>query len=232
MFTVFQPTFVADGLTLEFIILPFAVLAMFAASFSAIFQRDLKRMLAYSSVAQIGYMLLGITFMSETGLMATIVHLFNHGITKAALFMGVGCYVMQVGGSFYSQLSGAGKTMPWTSAAMVISALSLIGIPGTAGFISKWLLIEAALDKGWWPVALLIVASSLLAVIYVWRLIEALYLCQPAAGKTLCEAPIGMRVPLWIMAAACLYFGFDTELTLTASRTAATSLLSGSVAVH
>ncbi|MGY9011619.1 MAG: monovalent cation/H+ antiporter subunit D family protein [Rhodobacterales bacterium] len=232
MFTVFQPTFVAEGLTLEFIILPFAVLAMFAASFSAIFQRDLKRMLAYSSVAQIGYMLLGITFMSETGLMATIVHLFNHGITKAALFMGVGCYVMQVGGSFYSQLSGAGKTMPWTSAAMVISALSLIGIPGTAGFISKWLLIEAALDKGWWPVALLIVASSLLAVIYVWRLIEALYLCQPAAGKTLCEAPIGMRVPLWIMAAACLYFGFDTELTLTASRTAATSLLSGSVAVH
>ena len=164
--------------------------------------------------------------------MATIVHLFNHGITKAALFMGAGCYVMQVGGSFYNQLSGAGKTMPWTSVAMVISALSLIGIPGTAGFISKWLLIEAALDKGWWPVALLIVASSLLAVIYVWRLIEALYLYQPAAGKTLCEAPIGMRVPLWIMAAACLYFGFDTELTLTASRTAATSLLSGSVAVH
>ena len=88
MFTVFQPAFLDDGITLEVIILPFAIMAMFAASLSAVFQRDLKRMLAYSSVAQIGYMLLGITFFSETGLMATIVHLFNHGITKAALFMG------------------------------------------------------------------------------------------------------------------------------------------------
>ena len=232
MFTVFQPAFVDGNMTLEVIILPFAIMAMFAASLSAVFQRDLKRMLAYSSVAQIGYMLLGITFLSESGLMATIVHLFNHGITKAALFMGVGCYVMRTGGGFYSQLSGAGKTMPWTSAAVVVAALSLIGVPGTAGFISKWLLIEAALDRGWWFVAILVVASSLLAVIYVWRLIEALYLSQPAEGATVQEVPLGMLVPLWIMAGACVYFGFDTDITLSASRAAAQGLLSGSVAVH
>ena len=232
MFSVFQLAFVVDGLTLEIIILPVAVMAMFAASLSAIFQRDLKRMLAYSSVAQIGYMLLGITFLSETGLMATIAHLFNHGITKAALFLGVGCYVMQAKSAFYHQLHGTGKTMPWTSAAMVVAAMSLIGIPGTAGFISKWLLIEAALDKGWWLVALLVVASSLLAVIYVWRFIEALYLRQPAEGVTLREVPLGMLGPLWVLAGACLYFGFDTDITLSASRTAAKSLLFGSVVLH
>ena len=232
MFSVFQLAFVVDGLTLEIIILPAAVMAMFVASLSAIFQRDLKRMLAYSSVAQIGYMLLGITFLSETGLMATIAHLFNHGITKAALFLGVGCYVMQTKSAFYHQLHGTGKTMPWTSAAMVVAAMSLIGIPGTAGFISKWLLIEAALDKGWWLVALLVVASSLLAVIYVWRFIEALYLRQPAEGVTLREVPLGMLGPLWVLAGACLYFGFDTDITLSASRTAAESLLLGSVVLH
>ena len=75
-------------------------------------------------------------------------------------------------------------------------------------------------------------ASSLLAVIYVWRLIEALYLSQPAEGKTPQEVPMGMLLPLWIMAGACLYFGFDTDITLSASRSAAQGLLSGSVAVH
>ncbi len=79
--------------TLELIIVPLAVLAMFAASFIAMFQNDFKRMLAYSSIAQIGYILLGIGLLTQTGLTAAIVHLFNHGITKAALFMGVGALV-------------------------------------------------------------------------------------------------------------------------------------------
>ena len=117
--------------------------------------------------------------MTETGLTAGIAHLFNHGITKAALFMGVGAYVLRAGGSFYDTIQGMGRAMPWTSAAVVIAGLSLIGVPGTAGFISKWVLVQAALEKGWWPVALLVVASSLLAVIYVWRVIETLYLATP-----------------------------------------------------
>ncbi|MCG6901476.1 MAG: monovalent cation/H+ antiporter subunit D family protein [Rhodobacter sp.] len=230
VFSVFRPDFSFANNTLEFIIIPFAILAMFAASFIAIFQSDFKRMLAYSSIAQIGYILLGIGFLTQTGLTAGISHLFNHGITKAALFMGVGALVLRTGSSFYSRLEGAGRTMPWTSAAVVIGGLSLIGVPGTAGFISKWVLVQAALEKGWWPVALLIVASSLLAVIYVWRVIETLYL-KPATGDaaTATEAPASMLIPLWIMAAACIYFGFDTQITIGASQTAAQGLLAGAV---
>ena len=227
MFSVFEVSFLFDVATLTFIILPFGVLAMFAASFVAIFQRDFKRMLAYSSIAQIGYMLVGIGLISATGLTATIAHLFNHGITKAALFMGVGAIVFYSGSSFYDRIAGRGRTMPWTGAAIVIGGLSLIGVPGTAGFISKWILVQAALEKGWWLLAVLIVLSSLLAVIYVWRVIETLYLTAPAEGAARREAPLPMLIPLWAMALACIYFGFDATLTVGASSTAAETLMSG-----
>lgn len=228
MFSVFQPGFVFEVYTLELVILPFAILAMFAASVVAVFQSDLKRMLAYSSIAQIGYMLLGIAFISTTGLTATLIHLFNHGITKGALFMAVGAYVMRSGSSFYNRINGLGKTMPITSAALVVAGLSLIGVPGTAGFISKWVLIQAALEKGWWPVALLIVASSLLAVIYVWRTVEILYMSEPDKKTAQGDAPVMMLVPMWLLALACIYFGLHTSVTLTAAQTAAEGLLSGS----
>ncbi len=231
IFSVFQPSFVFELSTLEFIILPFAVVAMFAASFIAVFQTDLKRMLAYSSVAQIGYILLGISFLTETGVTAAVVHLFNHGITKAVLFMAVGAYVLRAGGSFYDRVCGLGRAMPWTSAAAVIGGLSLIGVPGTAGFVSKWVLVQAALEKGWWPIAVLIVLSSLLAVVYVWRMVEALYLAPAPEGRAATEVSFWMLGPIWIMALACIYFGLATDVTLTSARAAAEGLLAGTTGV-
>ncbi|MBV1896764.1 MAG: monovalent cation/H+ antiporter subunit D family protein [Rhodobacteraceae bacterium] len=228
LFSVFQPTLLMEYYSLRFVILPFAILAMFLASYIAIFQTDLKRMLAYSSVAQIGYILLGISFLTETGLTAAIVHLFNHGITKAALFMAVGAYVLRANGSFYDEIEGLGRRMPWTSAAVVIGGLSLIGVPGTAGFVSKWLLVQGALEKGWWPVALLIVASSLLAVIYVWRVVEVLYMKPTPADSVVREAPVSMLIPIWIAALACIWFGLNTDMTLNAAKAAAQGLLAGS----
>lgn len=228
MFSVFQPTFLFEFNTLDYIILPFAIIAMFMASFIAIFQTDFKRMLAYSSIAQIGYILLGIAMLSETGLTAAIAHLFNHGITKAALFMAVGAYVFSAKGSFYDEIEGLGRRMPWTSAAVVMAGLSLIGVPGTAGFVSKWVLVQGALEKGWWPVALLIVASSLMAVIYVWRVVEVLYMKPTPADSDIREAPMSMLIPLWIAALSCIWFGLNTDMTLTAAKAAAHGLLAGS----
>ena len=227
MFSVFQPGFDFEDYTLRFFVLPLALFAMFSASFIAIFQNNFKRMLAYSSIAQIGYMLLGIGLLSETGLTAAIVHLFNHGITKAALFMAAGAFVLRSGGAFYRNIEGIGRVMPWTSAAAVIAGLSLIGVPGTAGFVSKWVLVQAALEKGWWLVAVLVVASSLLAVLYVWRGIEAIYLKTPAPEVEAREAPLAMLVPIWIMALACVYFGLATDITIGAAQTAAESLMAG-----
>ncbi len=226
MFSVFQPEFLFEMNALRWLMMPLALVAMFAASLIAVFQSDLKRMLAYSSIAQIGYILLGIGLLSNTALSGAIVHLFNHGITKAALFMGVGALVLRSGSSFYARIEGMGKVMPWTSFAIVIAGLSLIGVPGTAGFISKWVLVQAAIEQGWWWIALAVVASSLLAIIYVWRMIEVLYMKQPV-DATRREAPLSMLIPLWIMALSTIWFGLDTDLTMTAARTAADGLLNG-----
>ena len=227
MFSVFQPDFVFELHTLTWIIMLLSIVAMFAASLIAVFQTDLKRMLAYSSVAQVGYMILGIGLATKTSLSATIVHLFNHGITKAVLFMVVGAFVMQKGSSFTKNLNGLGKQMPWTCAAFVIGGLSLIGVPGTAGFISKWLLIDAALKIDLWWLAILIVMSSLLAVVYVWKAVEVLYMSEPDEDVVVKEVPMSMLIPMWVMALACLYFGLNTEMTLDAASVAANSLLGG-----
>jgi len=228
MFTVYQPEFLTTHWILEVVMLPFAVIAMFAASFSAFAQRDLKRMLAHSSVGQLGYMLLGIGFFSHTGLSATIVHLLNHGITKAALFLGVGCFVATVGGTSYVKLRGLGKAMPWTSAAMVIAGLSLIGIPGTAGFISKWLLIQAAFENDMWIFAAFIVLSSMIAVAYVWRMVEALYLAEAPGSQTVQALPMSLSAALWILSLATIYFGIFTDVTFGVADVAASGLMSGS----
>jgi len=233
VFSVYNPDFSFNSNTLEIIFVPLAVIAMFSASIVAMFQTNFKRMLAYSSVAQVGYMLLGIALLTETGLTAAILHMFNHGITKALMFMGVGALVLRCGGSFYSQMAGLGRKMPITCGAVVIGGLSLIGVPGTAGFLSKWLLVEAALEKApengvYLAVAVAIVLSSLLAVVYVWRAFEVLFLKEPAADSTATEAPLMMMIPMWILAGACIWFGFSTELMYSLADQAALGLLDGS----
>jgi len=224
MFTIFRPSFLEELNVLNFVILPLSIAAMIIASMIAIFQKDFKGLLAYSSIAQVGYILLGISIMSESGLTAAIIHLFNHGITKVALFMVAGAYVIKRGGSLLTNLQGAGFTMPWTSAATVVGCLSLIGVPGTAGFISKWILVEAAIENGKWPLAIVIIFSSLLAVVYCGRLIETLYFKNGNDETVVNEAPLTMLISIWIASLACIYFGLNTDITISVSDLAAKML--------
>jgi multicomponent Na+:H+ antiporter subunit D len=226
-FTVFGQAQVFERLPMDQVMLLLALAGMFAASTIAIFQTDLKRLFAYSSVAQIGYIVLGLSFDSSTGLTATIVHLFNHGLTKGAIFMLLGGVTLAVGGTSLARIQGLGKLMPFTCLGIVICGLSLIGVPGTAGFISKWYLILAAIAKGQWWLVFLILASSLLAVVYVWRFVEAAYFREPrkdTAGAG--EPPWSMRVPAALLVAGTVYFGLDSSFTV-GSATQAVALLMG-----
>jgi len=225
-FSVFGHSQVFEKLPMQQMMLLLALAGMFAASTVAIFQTDLKRLFAYSSVAQIGYIILGLSFDSESGLIATIVHLFNHGVTKGAIFLLLGGVTLVVGGSSLARVQGLGKRMPWTSFGLVLCGLSLIGIPGTAGFVSKWYLLLAALEKGQWWLVFLIVASSLLAVAYVWRFVEAAYFREPR--KDVAEAgtlPWSMGLPAALLVAAAVYFGLDTSFTVGSASQAASHLL-------
>ena len=229
IFTVFGVGFSFTAMPLEAILLALAILAMFVASLVAIYQDNLKRMLAYSSVAQIGYMILGVGLANVTGLSAAIVHLFNHALTKGGLFLALGCVFYRVGSVRIEALAGIGRRMPWTMAAFVVGGLSLIGVPLTVGFISKWYLILGALEADLWPVAALVVASSLLAVVYVWRVVEAAYFRPPPAdAEPIREAPLAMLLPTWVLIGASVYFGIDASTTIGTARRAAEALFGGS----
>ena len=225
-FTLFGAHFSFENMQLDKILLPLALVGIFSASAVAIFQTNVKRMLAYSSVAQIGYMMLGISLVSVTGLTAGISHLFNHALMKGTLFMALGCVSYRVGAARLERMAGVGRTMPWTMGAFVIGGLSLIGVPLTAGFISKWYLIIGALEQGWWPVAALVLGTSLLAVIYIGRVIETAYFKPAPAGlEQVGEAPLALLLPTWALALANLYFGLETSLNVGVARLAAQGLL-------
>ena len=199
----------------------------------AIFQNNLKRLFAYSSVGQIGYITLGLSFDSLHGLTASITHIFNHGIAKGAIFLLIGGIVAGMTtrpgvtpALTLDRLAGLGRQMPLTCFGIVIGGLSLIGVPGTAGFISKWYLVLAAMEKGQWWLVGAILASSLLAVAYVWRFVEVAYFRQPPAGQAQRgEASWALLIPAYALLGATLWFGFDTSFTLGSALDAAHQLM-------
>ncbi len=202
------------------------VLSMLAAGLVAIFQNNVKRLLAYSSVSQIGYMVLGLSLGSVAGLAGGIIHIFNHAIMKAALFMAVGCAGTRTRVVTIDDLAGLGRQMPVTMGALVVGALSLIGVPLTVGFVTKWYLIRASLEAGSWFGALVVLASGLFAVIYTWRIVEAAYFRPPPEDREeVREAPLAMLIPLVVLAAGCVVFGVNSTWTMDLAIGAAESLI-------
>jgi multicomponent Na+:H+ antiporter subunit D len=212
-FTVFGIRFSFESMHVGEILMLLAVAAILIASLVAVFQDNVKRMLAYSSVAQIGYIILGISLATGDGVTAGMIHLFNHALIKCALFLALGCIFLRLGSVELKDMHGLARQMPWTMAAFVAGGLSLVGLPLTAGFISKWYLVSAVLAYGYWPLAVLILVSSLLALMYIWRVVEAVYFNVPgAAMHKVKEAPAIMLIPVWLLIGANFYVGVDASL--------------------
>ncbi|MCG6950778.1 MAG: monovalent cation/H+ antiporter subunit D family protein [Betaproteobacteria bacterium] len=225
-FDVFGLHLLTRVLPMQDILMGLSILAIVTASLVAVWQTDLKRLFAYSSVAQIGYITLGIALGTREGLTAAIVHLFNHGITKGALFLLLGLVAYYTGRTPISSVRGLARSMPLTTFGITLAGLSLVGVPGTAGFVSKWTLVLAAFEADQWWLGGIVVATSLIAVAYVWRFVEAAYLSAPAVPSPVPrDRPLSMVVPAWILVGACIWFGFDTSYTVDAARRAATLLL-------
>jgi multicomponent Na+:H+ antiporter subunit D len=229
-YMVFQTTLEGHVMQFASFAMPLAILGIIIASAVAMFEGHLKRLLASSSIAQIGYILLGASFVSVAGLSASTAHLFNHALAKGGLFLAVACLAYQYRDLRLSQLGGAAARMPWTCAAVVVCGLSLIGVPGTAGFISKWLLISAALENGtWgWGLVAIILISSLMAVVYIWRIVEALYFQEPVEGQPpVSEAPFQLLLVTGIVALLNIYFGLFPQVPLELANSAAALLMEG-----
>ncbi|WP_372957653.1 complex I subunit 5 family protein [Marinobacter sp.] len=160
------------------LLLPLAGLAAFTIIFGsvrALFQQDLKRRLAYSTISQVSYIILGICLAGPLGMVGGLVHLLHQGIMKITLFFCAGNYAETLGVHRIDELDGAGPRMPATSVAFTIGAFGMIGTPPLAGFITKWTMGLGALEAGLpWVVAVLLV-SSLLNAAYFLPIVHRLW---------------------------------------------------------
>jgi multicomponent Na+:H+ antiporter subunit D len=227
VFDVYGVEFSFNQMRLDLILIPLSIAGILYGALTAVFQSDVKKLLAWSSVSQLGYMMLGIGLLNTNGLTASITHMFNHAMIKAGLFLALAAMIYRVGTSQLRDLAGIGRTMPLTTAAFVILGAGLVGVPLTAGFISKWYLITAALDKGWLPLAVLLIISSLMALAYVAKIIDVAYFKPvPDNHQNVRDIPVSILIPVWTFALLTIYFGIDARMTADLAERVAQTLLS------
>jgi len=178
-------------------------------AFFAIFQEDIKMMLAYSTISNIGYIFMGIGLGSTYGLIGATVHIFNHALIKVTLFLAAGAIIYRTGYRNLTDLRGVGRVMPWTSAVMTVGALSIVGIPPTAGFLCKWYIALGAVQADKLMFAVAVLFGALFILIYYIRMVNAFYFREPTRPEvaTATEAPLSMVGPLVVLAAGCLLMG-------------------------
>ena len=219
MFTVFQPHFSVEIVPVFAILGWLSVFAIFWGGIKALAQTDLKRMLVYIVVAEVGYIVIGVSVANRMGLTGAILHIMNDAVMMACLFLVVGAILYKTGTREIHQLRHLNKKMPFTMAAFTITALSMVGIPPACGFFSKWYLILGTIEAGQWVWAAALLCSSLINAVLFFRVIECAYLkpMEPAyahnGGETKHEeiqrdeAPLTMLVPIVFMAAGVILLG-------------------------
>lgn len=226
LFTVFGAPFSFSVMPAKWTLLACGSVAVIYGSYRAIHSMNLKKLLAWSSVAQIGYIALGIGIATERGVQAGVLHLFNHAIVKSGLFLALAAVVYRLGSARLGSIRGLGRRMPLTAAALTAGGLGLVGIPGTAGFVSKWHLAVAAIQSGNLLALTVILAGSALALVYVWRVVEVLYDASDGP-QPVEEAPAMFVLGVWILIGASFYFGIHSTPTSTLSAGAARLLWGG-----
>jgi len=189
------------------VILLLSTFGIFAGSLMAIAQTDIKRMLAYSTVAQVCYIFLGIALVTKTGVIGGLLHVFNHAVMKTLLFLAAGAIIYKTGIRKIDELSGIGFRMPLTMAVFSVGALSMVGIPGFSGFISKLFLAFGSLDAGKPFYVAVILLSSLLNAIYYLPIVVRAFFGHGDRKFSWDGLPILMVVPMVVLAAINVYFG-------------------------
>lgn len=184
------------------------VLSILMGSFLALHQTNLKKRLAYSTISQLGYILLGLVLLDKEGFMGGILHLVNHGVIKITLFFCVGAILYTTHKTDITQIRGIGKRMPITMGCFAIASISLIGIPPTNGFVSKWYLAQGGINVGKvvFPISLLL--SALLTALYLLPIItEAFFRKDDEENVVVKEAPLKMLVPIVMITVIVIFLG-------------------------
>ncbi len=200
----FAPT---DGLRM--LVMSAGVVTMLGAVFMALIQHDLRRLLSFHAVSQVGYMLLGIGTGTVIGVIGGVFHMVNNAIYKACLFLGAGEVERETGTSELDRLGGLARTFPVTFGAMFVAALAISGIPPLNGFASKWLVYQSCVAAG---VPLFLVAAIFASALTLASFVKVLHsvfwgACPAHLDGAREEASLGIRLPLIVLAVLCVLLG-------------------------
>lgn len=216
MFFLVDPDALSDHTPLLALVGYLGAAGMLWGSIMAMAQKELKRMLAYSSVAQVGYIALGLGLASPLGFIGAVLHALNHACMKACLFLVSGNLRLRLGHTTIPLLvDHLRERMPWTAVAFTAAAVSMVGLPPMAGFFSKWYLVLGSIQQSNWIFVATLVASSLLNAVYFFRVLERIYMkpqTEPGAAAVTAasaarEAPASMLIPTLVLAVALLALG-------------------------
>lgn len=215
--TVFTPQFSFTILAVNESIVWLAVIAIVMGSVLALAERNLKKMLTYIIIAEVGYMVGGAWLGNRAGMTGAILHIVNDALMTLCVFLVVGNIVYKIKGYAFDDLKGLFRKMPFTMGAFVVGALSIIGVPPTCGFFSKWYLILGGIAAGHYGFVAALLFSSLVNVVLFFRIIELGYF-EPFSDhhghnhhpEPIDEAPLSMLVPLIIVAAGLVVVGMYT----------------------
>jgi multicomponent Na+:H+ antiporter subunit D len=231
MFGVFGPVFSFEVVPTAALLTSVAALAILVGLIMALAQVDLKRMLAYILVAEVGYIALGVGLANRNGLTGAILHILNDAFMMACLFFAVGAVVYKTGARNIYQLKNLHRRMPYTTGALVVAGLSVIGIPPLCGFFSKWYLILGAIDARQWIFVAVLLASSLLSAILFFRVIDNAYydhmhshrgdsvpesVVAPPGRIEIDEAPLSMLLPTLVAALGIAVLGVSSMKIISA----------------
>jgi multicomponent Na+:H+ antiporter subunit D len=215
--TVFTPKFAFASFAVKDPIVWLAVIAIVMGAIFALAERNLKKMLTYVIIAEVGYMVGGAWLGNRAAMTGAILHIVNDALMTLCIFLVVGNIVYRVKGYTFEDLKGLFRKMPFTMGAFVIGALSIIGVPPTCGFFSKWYLISGAIQAGHYGFVVALLFSSLVNVILFFRVFEISYY-EPLSdhhghghhAEPMAEAPLTMLLPLLIVAAGLVLVGIYT----------------------
>lgn len=217
--TVFTPRFAFGTLLVSKPIVWLAVAAIVMGALLALKERNVKRMLTYIIIAEVGYMVGGAWLGNRAGMTGAILHIANDALMTLCVFLAVGCIVYKTKGTHFEDIQGLFRKMPFTMAGFVVGALSIIGVPPTCGFFSKWYLISGAIQAGQYGFMVALLFSSLVSVVLFFRIFEIAYY-EPFQDRhggahghhasSMDEAPLSMVVPLLIVAAGLIVVGLYT----------------------
>ena len=229
LFTVYGPGFARQSASWHNItvILTWAgAVSIVAGSSMAIIQRNLKVMIAYSSVAYIGYIILGINLLNNQGTTGGLFYILAHAMGKSCFFLVAGCFIYLHGARYISDLRGLGRTMPVTAGAFALTSMSIVGLPPTAGFMGKWYILWGCFRKGGYALVVLALIGSLLSAVYCFRVVYYLFFTGPREEAVpLREAPASMYTPAAVLACGTLFFGIFSGLVMPSLTNAARVIL-------